>query len=157
MRNKSLLVMALLAIFIAAGCAPRATETAYRNMLEGYRGRHIDSLVAAWGPASGHHTFADGRQMYSFVRNRRQYVEPLYPSFGLGMGFYRRNFFGGYYFNDRSVIREYSCETTVTTDRKGQIIDFSYRGNACRAIAPTEADRRERSRSGSGTTSSYRR
>lgn len=157
MGRKSLLVVVLGSILIAAGCAPRATERAYRDMLEGYQGRHIDSLVAAWGPASGHHTFADGRQMYSFVRNRRTYVEPLYPAFGWGMGFYRRNFFGGYYFNDRSIIREYSCETMVTTDRKGRIIDFSYRGNACRAIPPNEADRRRDSRSGSEANPSYRR
>lgn len=151
MRSK--IMLAVLAVMLAAsGCAPRATESAYRNMLESYRGRHIDSLVAAWGPAQGHHTFADGRKLYSFVRNRREYVEPLNPGLGFGLGgFYRHGFIGGYYYPERSRIREYSCETRVITDRRGRIISLSYQGNNCRAIPPDPGRRPAETRSGRGS------
>lgn len=132
----------LLALLLAAGCGTRATESAYRDMLESYRGQHIDSLVAAWGPAQGRHTFADGRQLYSFIRNRREYVEAVDPLLGFGFGFHHRGFIGGYYTPERSRIREYSCETRVTTDRKGRIIALDYRGNACRALPPEPSERR---------------
>lgn len=158
MGTRIMLLAALMAMLAASGCGPRATESAYRNMLESYRGQHIDSLVAAWGPAQGRHTFADGRQMYSFVRNRREYVEPVNPGiglgFGLGWGFSRHGFIGGYYSPDRSRIREYSCETTVTTDRKGRIIDLSYQGNNCRALPPDQG--RRPAGAGSGGSSSTR-
>lgn len=145
MGTKIIPILLLAAVLLAtSGCAPRATELAYRNMLESYRGQHIDSLVAVWGPAQGRHTFADGRQLYSFVRNRREYVEAIDPMLGLGfgVGFHHRGFVGGYYAPERSRIREYSCETRVTTDRKGRIIDLDYRGNACRALPPEPPDRR---------------
>lgn len=155
--GRKILLLAMLMVMLAAfGCAPRATESAYRNMLESYRGQHIDSLVAAWGPAEARHTFADGRQLYSFVRNRREYVEPLSASIGFGLGgFYRHGFFGGYYHPERSRVREYSCETRVTTDRKGRIIDLSYQGNNCLAMPP-ETGRRP-AEAGSGQGSSQRR
>lgn len=153
MGTKIMPLAVLMVMLAASGCASRATESAYRNMLESYRGQHIDSLVAIWGPAQGHHTFADGRQLYSFVRNRREYVEPMNPSIGFGWGgFYRHGFFGGYYSPERSRIREYSCETKVTTDRRGRIIDLTYQGNTCRAVSP-DLGRRP----ASGQSSSNRR
>lgn len=142
MGTKLLPILMLAVLLAASGCAPRATESAYRNMLESYRGQHIDSMVAVWGPAQGHHTFADGRQLYSFVRNRREYVEAVDPLLGFGLGFHHRGFIGAYYAPERSRIREYSCETRVTTDRKGRIIDLDYRGNACRALPPEPPERR---------------
>ncbi len=142
----SLLLFAL----VLAGCGPRATESGYRALLEGYRGQHIDQLVNAWGPPQDEYVYADGRRLYSFIRHRREYVQSVYPVFGLG--FYSGNFFGAYYpgfYPNRAEIRDYACETRVTTDRKGYITDYNFRGEACRALPPEQgrpADYRARGR-----------
>lgn len=157
MGTKIIPILLLAVVLAASGCAPRATESAYRNMLESYRGQHIDSLAAVWGPAQAQHTFADGRQLYSFVHIRRDYVDAVDPMFGLGLGFgfHHRGVIGGYYAPERGRIREEHCETRVTTDRKGRIIDLDYWGSACRALPPEPPDRR--TGNGYGGTQSQRR
>lgn len=144
--KKIMLSLVLLVLLTAPGCGPRATEAGYRSLMAGYQGQHIDRLAAAWGPADKTHVFADGRRLYSFIRNRKVYVDaPMSPFFGgFGWGsYYANDFYGGLYFdNSRRRVREYLCETRVTTDRKGQIIDISYRGNNCRAVPPAAAGRK---------------
>lgn len=160
MGAKIIPILVMTVMLAASGCASRATEAAYRDMLDSYRGQHIDSLVADWGPAQGRHTFADGRQMYSFVLNRREYVEPalgLGLGLGLGWGSHRHGFIGGYYPAHRSRVREESCETKVITDRRGRIIDLSYRGNACRALPPAPPDQGRDAGQNSGYDQSQRR
>ncbi|MDR1044388.1 MAG: hypothetical protein LBP33_04615 [Candidatus Adiutrix sp.] len=123
----------ILGLLLAVGCGPRATESAYRGLLESYRGRHIDRLVELWGPPQASHTFADGQKLYSFSRTRRQYgsVQPV-----IGLGFGRRHVFGfgAYSPGGEAYVRDYSCETRVNTDRQGVILGFSYRGNDCLAL-----------------------
>lgn len=135
-----LLSLVLILPILAAGCGPKATLGGYRDILEHYRGGHIDTLVAAWGAPDGQHVYVDGRKEYRFLKEYRQeYVDPpFYP--GFGVGYYHRHFgIGGMYYPNRVSYRYSSCETRVITDKKGNIQEYYFRGNACRAV-PAESD-----------------
>ena len=128
----------IVAMLLAGGCGPKATVAGYREILEHYRGGHIDQLVADWGAPKGQHVYADGRKEYLFSREYRQdYSEPIYPSigFGLGYGGYRHFGVGGAAFYPRTVSTHYSvCETRVITDKRGKILEYYFRGDACQAV-----------------------
>ena len=133
---KAIICLAGLTLFLA-GCAPRATEVGYRDLLESYRGQHIDQLVSAWGPPQAKHDFADGRRVYSFITHSRQPAPVTRPFIGVG-GVLGHRSYGGLYLSTEMTMREHYCETRVETDRKGRITGYNFKGNACRAYqAPT--------------------
>lgn len=131
----------LLSSPVLSGCGPKATIGGYREVLEYYHGGHIDKLVADWGAPKGKHVYADGRQEYLFLKEYRQdYVDtPFYPS--IGLGYHHRHFGIGGAFYPRTAYNSYSfCETRVVTDKRGNINEYYFRGDACRAI-PSEPQR----------------
>ncbi len=133
------ILIALSLTLCLAGCGPKASFDGYRQMMESWRGRHIDQLVEHWGPPQGQYTFDDGRKMYSFTERWRVEAAPvLVPSVGLGWS--RRHFYGGYGLGlggwSGATVREMYCETRVITDRKGLIKEFAFQGNSCRALPP---------------------
>lgn len=128
-------LMALMGFLVLAGCGSKNTVQGYQALLETYYGRHIDQFVSAWGLPQAQHEYSDGRKVYSFVHSS-------YTSAGAAPLFS----FGGYFGGGRRwggglgfglpvvpVVRRNYCETMITTDRQGNITDYSFRGNACRA------------------------
>jgi len=144
-KMKILALLAISSLLLLSACGPKATFEGYRQMMHSYQGQHIDNLVKNWGPPDSQYTMSDGRKLYSFNVRQQEYQAYYDPVFspGLGLGFGGRHFYGGYYMNMGGTrIRELYCRTNVITDKKGLIREFSFRGNACRALpAQTEAGR----------------
>lgn len=142
MRNKISWALLLMVILLTGGCGPKATVGGYREVLDYYRGEHIDKLVTDWGAPKSSYVYADGRKEYLFLREYRQdYVEPVYPS--IGFGYHRRwsHFgIGGMYYPRAVSTRHSFCETRAITDKKGKIIEYYFRGDACRAV-PSQSQR----------------
>lgn len=134
----SLLIIALSA-FLLSGCAAmRANEAGYQARLESMRGAHIDQLVMAWGPPDAEYTFDDGRKMYAFVNSKMYLTPQVRPGF-VGMGrFYGRH--AGDFFDQEMETRHLYCETRFITDKEGRIMEWNFKGNACRAIPPELED-----------------
>lgn len=133
--SEGLVVICLAMLLLAGGCGPKATVGGYREVLDYYRGGHIDRLVADWGAPKSSYVYADGRREYLFLKEHRQeYADlPFYPS--VGFGYHHRHVGLGGVFSPGRLSSSYSfCETRVITDRKGNISEYYFRGSACRAI-----------------------
>ncbi len=129
---------ALIGLLVLTGCGPKGNGQGYQTLLESYYGQNIDQFVDAWGPPQSQYDYSDGRRAYTFVRS--SYTSGAgYPAIGIG-GFIGSGggWGGGIGFGlpMTSWPQRYYCETTVMTDRKGKIVDYSFRGNACRAEMP---------------------
>jgi hypothetical protein len=126
-------LIGLAGLLALAGCGPKTDAKAYGAMLETYMGRHIDQLVDAWGPPKSRYDYDDGRRLYSFVRVSREYGPGGGPMFGFGGGWGS----GGPGWGGVGIstggggVDTYFCETLLTTDKDGRVIDYSFRGNAC--------------------------
>lgn len=129
-------LVAIAAVLLLGGCASMKSSAAgYQARLETLRGVHIDEVVLAWGPPDGEFTFEDGRRMYAFVSSRLVSAPRMTPGF-LGLGrFYGRGFYDDW---PPMETRHYFCETRLITDKDYRVIDWNFRGNACRAVPPAE-------------------
>ncbi len=130
------LVVVVAAVILLGGCASMKSSAAgYQARLEALKGAHIDEVVLAWGPPDGEFTFGDGRRMYAFVSSRLVSAPRMTPGF-LGLGrFYGRDAYDNW---PPMETRHYFCETRLITGKDGRVIDWNFRGNACRAIPPAE-------------------
>lgn len=131
--------LVILASLAAAGCGPKATVGGYRELLDYYQGEHIDKLVADWGAPKSSYVYADGRKEYLFLREYRQeYAGNVYPSIGFGYHRHWSSFgLGGIYYPQTVSTRYSFCETRAITDKKGKILEYYFRGDACRALPST--------------------
>jgi hypothetical protein len=135
---KFLFLSMTFAAFLLSGCAyMRANEAGYQARLEAMKGTHIDQLVMAWGPPDAEFTFEDGRKMYAFVTSKMFLTPRIRPGF-VGMSRFYGQRFGSHFEDEEMEMKHLFCETHIITDKEGLIMEWKFKGNACRAVPPAD-------------------
>lgn len=115
---RGILAAALLST-IVVGCA----SGDYEARLASWVGRDIDQLVTQWGPPSGSHIFADGRQVVTYRRSGAAMMPGGWQSVNTPYGVRQ--------VEEPGLLVNFWCETTFTTDARRIIQTWAWRGNNC--------------------------
>lgn len=127
---KKILLILVAASVLLSGCAAmRANSAGYEARLQALKGTHIDQVVLAWGPPDAEYTFEDGRRMYAFVTSKTYLTPRIQPTLMMN------RFYGGYG-DDEMEMKHLYCETRLITDKEGKIAEWTFKGNACKAVPP---------------------
>ena len=98
----ALAVLAALAVLTACQAQPRYEEAHYARKLEALRGRPVDDVKRAWGPAEAEDRLTDGTRLVRFQRLMPAFLAPI------------------------------RCTTTFEVDPGGRIVAARYEGPGCR-------------------------
>ena len=123
----------LIVCVMLGGCA---TTEGYRQILETWKGHHVDELITSWGPPNSSAELSDGGKVLGYARSR---TIPLFlpnttnttgtfSTFGGGMGTYSSSST-----SSRMVPIALSCATRFTTSSEGYISGYSFQGGDCKA------------------------
>lgn len=118
-----LIVLYIVTIVSCFGCTASRTTENYSKICKTWMGADINELIGKWGVPSNEYTKPNGDIMYSWLRVGSTQVTTSY-SYWLGQ------------VNTNKVT--YYCNTTFTVNSHGEIIDWTWKGNACLAEDPDE-------------------
>jgi len=123
-------IIFLIILCILQGCA---TTAKYNAILDTWVGHNINELVQAWGypdstfdAPNENKVYVYGYQASSYVP-QTNYTTTTYSVFGSNLySNSTTNSFGGYSIN-------YNCTTYFETNVGGTIVNWQWKGNACKA------------------------
>jgi len=123
MKKKYLqLVILTLSLLLFSGCA---TQAKFAQRYNSWIGKNIANFIQAQGYPDRTFTLPNEHKVYVYEESRIV----SYPSMGFGYGGY----YGGGYgmFGYGTDIEQRVCKLFIETDKKGKIIKWGSRGNAC--------------------------
>lgn len=120
MKSKSIILVSIL--FLFGGCA------SHQNFVKKYDswiGKNITYFIAQKGYPDRTYTLPNNHKVYVYEDSRIV----SYPSIGFGFGGLYGNEYGMYGYG--SDIEQRVCKLFIETNKKGKIIKWGSRGNAC--------------------------
>ena len=113
-----------LAILLMQGCA---THQKFVNKYNAWVGQDINSLIVKIGYPDSTYTLPNKNTVYVYERSRIY----SYPSMSMGYGGYRGyyGYYGMYSYGTDVVMK--TCKIYLETNKKGIIVKWGSRGNAC--------------------------
>jgi len=115
----------MLAIFIMHGCA---THQKFVNKYNSWVGKDIHILIQQIGYPDSTYMLQNKNKVYVYEKSR-VYSTPGIPMLGYGYGYYGYYGYGVYGYTEE-IVQE-SCKLFLETDKKGVIVKWGSRGNAC--------------------------
>lgn len=120
------LSLLLLSILLMQGCA---SHQKFVNKYNAWVGKDINHLIQQIGYPDSTYLLTNKNKVYVYARSR-VYSTPSIPMMGYGYGY--GGYYGGYgmyaYGND---IVQKTCKLYLETNKKGIIVKWGSRGNAC--------------------------
>lgn len=144
----------LMLCVMMGGCA---TTEGYRQILETWKGQHVDELITSWGPPNGSAELSDGGKVLEYATNRTipfflpntRNTTGTFSTFGGVMGTYSGRSTGS-----KMVPIALSCVTRFTISSEGYISDYSFEGGDCTAYESSTGGHYEGYK-GSGTKTGW--
>jgi hypothetical protein len=143
-------LIALLTLSLLSGCA---TTAGYEAMLSTWVGDSEDNLVSKWGPPQSSYPLSNGGRVLQYGRSGNivipgmttyqpvtTYNSGTVSGYGTDGGYVNGTYNGTAttYVPQTSepIVIAQRCTTRFTVNSDGRITNWSWEGNACRAVAP---------------------